>query len=57
MSSCHFSLAKAEYYPQNFRVEAPEPLPESLITPRRMGQISSAQPICRSLSAVNGQAR
>ena len=39
MSSCHLSLAKAEYYPQNFRVEAPEPPPEPLITPRRMGQI------------------
>ena len=39
MSSCHLTLAKAEFYLQNFRVEAPEPLPESPITPRRMGCI------------------
>ena len=39
MSSCHLSLAKAEFYPQNFRVEAPEPLPEKIITPRRTGGI------------------
>ena len=39
MSSCHLSLAKPEFYPQNFRVEAPQPLPEAQITPRRMGQI------------------
>lgn len=39
MSSCHLSLAKAEFYPQNFRVQAPEPLPEPLITPRKRGCI------------------
>ena len=31
MSSCHLSLAKPEFYPQNFRVEAPQPLPEAQI--------------------------
>ena len=39
MSSCHLSLAKAEYYSQNFRVEAPEPLPEPLITPLRLNVV------------------
>ena len=39
MSSCHLSLAKAELYPQTFRVEAPEPLPEKQITPRKSGCI------------------
>lgn len=28
MSSCHLSLAKPEFYSQNFRVDAPETLPE-----------------------------
>ena len=39
MSSCHLSLAKPEFYLQNFRVEAPEPAPERQITPRRLGTI------------------
>ena len=39
MSSCHLSLAKPEFYAQNFRVEAPEPAPEKILTPRRMGCI------------------
>ncbi|MEX8193024.1 SOS response-associated peptidase [Comamonas guangdongensis] len=39
MSSCHLSLAKPEFYLQNFRVEAPESLPEAVLTPRRMGLI------------------
>lgn len=39
MSSCHLSLAKPEFYSQNFRVEAPEPVPEKILTPRRMGCI------------------
>ena len=39
MSSCHLSLAKPEFYPQFFRVETPEPLPEKIITPRRSGCI------------------
>ena len=39
MSSCHLSLAKAELYPQAFRVPAPEPMPERRITPRRLGCI------------------
>ncbi|QXZ08691.1 SOS response-associated peptidase [Comamonas sp. Y33R10-2] len=39
MSSCHLSLAKAEFYPQFFRIEAPDPLPEKIITPRRNGTI------------------
>ena len=37
MSSCHLSLAKPEFYSQNFRVDAPEVLPEKIITPRRSG--------------------
>ena len=32
MSSCHLSLAKPEFYTQNFRVEAPESLPEAVLT-------------------------
>ncbi|RGE44876.1 SOS response-associated peptidase [Comamonas testosteroni] len=39
MSSCHLSLARPEFYPQNFRVAAPEPAPEKILTPRRMGAI------------------
>lgn len=39
MSSCHLSLAKPEFYPQFFRIEAPEALPERQITPRKPGVI------------------
>jgi hypothetical protein len=44
MSSCHLSLAKPEFYLQNFRVEAPESLPEAVLTPRAWVSSSSMQP-------------
>ncbi|CAM4314258.1 SOS response-associated peptidase family protein [Comamonas aquatilis] len=39
MSSFHLSLHDAELYRQAFRVDAPEPLPERHITPRKLGCI------------------
>lgn len=39
MSSFHLSLHDAELYRQAFRVDAPEPLPERHITPRKPGYI------------------